>query len=144
MVKLTLIIPSLTPPRHFSFYWNTSSKRDHRFRLDLGAGYLDVWKAYYKPEKSTEYKYEKAFDQSLPLAELHYNFVPNNNELFGARIRWFDSQLRITGWFKLLSFSANDVLRIEGTFLSAPVMRLDREWDSRGGAIIQFRYRYGF
>ena len=36
------------------------------------------------------------------------------------------------------------VARIEGTFLSAPVMRLDREWDSRGGAIIQFRYRYGF
>lgn len=139
-----------------SFYWNTSVDDTHRFRLDLGGVYYDKFKVLYDLQspiqnnsnidvKDLDLKVSdirKQDGQIFPMIEIHYNFVPNKNELFGVSLRAFDNIGRLSGWLKLLDFDSS-VLRFEATFISQPLGRKPREWETKGGTIMQLNYRYG-
>lgn len=139
-----------------SFYWNTSGDDVHRFRLDLGGVYYDKFKVLYDPQspiqnssnidfKDLDLKVsdiQKQDGQIFPMIEIHFNFVPNKNELFGVSLRAFDNIGRLSGWLKLLDFDSS-VLRFEATYISQPMGRKPREWETKGGTIMQLNYRYG-
>ncbi|HPI38360.1 MAG TPA: hypothetical protein PK397_10485 [Ignavibacteriaceae bacterium] len=127
-----------------SFYWNTSEKMVSRLRVDVGIGYYDIWKANYKGTAKNASTKELIQDKIMPVVGFHFNFVPDNSELFGAKLRVFDSQATLTAWLKLLEFSGNHVIRFEGTYMSEPFARKLRDWETKGGAILQVRYRYGY
>jgi len=138
-----------------SFYWNTSGDDIHRFKIDIGGIYYDKFKVFYDligdPPTSkddisnTKLKVRdvhKKDGQIFPMIEIHFNFVPNNNELFGISLRGFDNIGRLSGWLKLLDFK-DSVLRFEATYITRPLGRKQRKWESNGGTILQFNYRYG-
>lgn len=139
-----------------SFYWNTSGDDVHRFRLDLGGVYYDKFKVLYDLQspiqnnsnidiKDLDLKVsdiQKQDGQIFPMIEIHFNFVPNKNKLFGVSLRAFDNIGRLSGWLKLLDFD-NAVLRFEATYISQPLGRKPREWETKGGTIMQLNYRYG-
>lgn len=127
-----------------SFYWNTSEKMTSRLRVDVGAGYYDIWKANYRGTSKSPSSKELLQAKFIPVVGFHFNFVPDNTELFGAKLRIFDSQATLTAWLKLLEFSGNHVIRFEGTYMSEPFARKMRDWETKGGAILQVRYRYGY
>ncbi len=78
-----------------------------------------------------------------PLFALHYNFVPQSDPLFGSSIKVLDSQVKLKGWVKIVEFAPMNVLRFEAIYVSPPFARGKRQWDTDGGSMFQFRYRYG-
>lgn len=126
-----------------SFYWNTSRDDIHRFRLDIGGGYYDKFKVFYTPDGKI-IKVSKQDGEVHPIIALHFNFVPDGNDLFGTSLNVFNSIGELTGWIKLLDFAdLNSTLRFEATYISRPLGRRMEEWETKGGAIFQFRFRYG-
>lgn len=127
----------------FSFYWNTSDKMTTRFRLDIGAGYFNVIKAYYNNNGSYRNKNEEVASTIHPVITGYLNFSPQSKEFYGGFIRWFDSQITMNAWLKLYEFSSGQ-LRFEATFMTAPIARPKNAWDNNGGGFGQIRYRHGF
>jgi len=127
-----------------SFYWNASDKLTSRFRMDIGAGYYDVWKGTYIGTSKSASKKELIQDNFYPIVDFYFNFISDGDELYGLRTRFFDSQVLLTSWLKLAEISGGHIIRFEGTYISAPVARKTRPWETlEGGAILQLRYRYG-
>ncbi|MDP3148248.1 MAG: hypothetical protein Q8N83_03865 [Ignavibacteria bacterium] len=128
-----------------SFYWNASDKMNSRFRMDIGAGYYDVWKGTYIGTAKSASKKELMQDNFYPVVNFYFNFISDGSEFYGCKIRFFDSQASLTSWLKLAEISGGHIIRFEGTYISAPVARKNRPWENKeGGAILQLRYRYGF
>ena len=125
-----------------SFYWNTSDKLENKFKMDLGAGFFDISRAFYDGENiMTE---EATLRNTLsPVVAIHYNFVPQGNAIFGASVKYFNSQFNSKIWLKLLELNNIHTLRLETLYISSPVGREMEEWENEGGVMFQLRYRYG-
>lgn len=125
-----------------SFYWNTSDKKTNRFRMDIGLGYYDSWKASY--DSAGSYRSSRLERQLVnPVLAIQYNFVPDKNPLLGAGLRYFDSRPTLTFWLKILELSPKNTMRFETIYLGNPVARSRYDWESDGGIMFQLRYRYG-
>jgi hypothetical protein len=128
-----------------SFYWNTSDKMTSRFRMDVGAGYYDIWKGTYSGTSKFASQKELIQDNFYPVINFYFNFISDNSEFYGCKVRFFDSQASLTSWLKLVEIGGGHIIRFEGTYISAPIARKLRAWEAKdGGAIVQLRYRYGF
>ncbi|MBI2417877.1 MAG: hypothetical protein HYV28_08240 [Ignavibacteriales bacterium] len=128
-----------------SFYWNTSETMISRFRLDVGLGYYDIYEAIYANATAKAPSTKKLVqDKFFPSLTLHFNFAPGNVDIYHGEIRFFDGQARVTGWLKLMELEDGHVFRFGGTLISPPVGRPVRNWEAKGGALVQIRYRYGF
>ncbi|MBE2281078.1 MAG: hypothetical protein IAE91_11855 [Ignavibacteriaceae bacterium] len=129
-----------------SFYWNTSDKLTARFRLDVGVGYYDIYKAEYNRNAKTIIRGTNKLIVNLfsPVVTLYFNFAPDGSELFGGKFRIFDSQVKAEGWIKLVEFPGGHNIRAAAAIVSGPIARGKQEWESEGGAMFQVRYRYGF
>lgn len=125
-----------------SFYWNSSEKLTNRFRIDLGAGFYDIWKAQYD-QNMTLINGEQVQHKFFPVVSLYYNFVPDNNPLFGGKLKFFDSQVNLSGWMKIVEFSKTSSLRLEGQYIFSPFARILRPWETEKEYMFQLRYRYG-
>ncbi len=123
-----------------SFYWNTSEKLNMRFRMDIGLGGFDANKVVYYKGRQTVYGYYRIH----PMINFYFTFVPNKNELFGMKARFFDSVMRGKFWIKFLELNKIHTFRFEVEYLSAPFFRRAREWETSSGASVQFVYRLGF
>ena len=124
-----------------SFYWNTRSDDFNRFRIDLGAGYYDMFKIFYKADFNVK-KIIKLDGKIIPLLILYYNFVPRGNDLLGVKLKVFDAVGMLSVWVKLLDFDSS-TLRFETIYLSKPMGRKMREWEANSSVFFQFRFRYG-
>lgn len=133
----------VTAEATFSFYWNTSDKMTTRFRVDIGAGYFDVYKGFYSNTGRYLNRNERVSSTVHPIITGYLNFSPQSKEFYGGYIRWFDSQVTMNAWLKLYEFT-NAQLRFEATFITAPMMRPKHDWDNNGGGFAQIRYRHGF
>lgn len=128
-----------------SFYWNTSETMISRFRMDVGVGYYDVYEALYATASSkTPYSKKVTQDKFFPSVTLSFNFAPGNVDIYHGEIRVFDSQARVAGWLKVLELEGGHIFRFGGTLITPPIGRALRPWETKGGAIVQVRYRYGF
>jgi hypothetical protein len=125
-----------------SFYWNSNDKYTNRFRLDVGGAFHDVWKANYSSSDSL-LNYTQIHHKVQPAISFHYNFVPNNNPLLGGKLRFYDSQLSLNAWVKILELNPQSTLRFETSYLFSPYARKQHAWETDGGYMFQFRYRYG-
>ncbi len=123
-----------------SFYWNTSEKLNMRFRMDVGVGGFDANKVVYYKGRQKVYGYYKIY----PAINFYFTFVPNKNELFGMKLRFFDSVMRGKFWIKFLELNKIHTFRFEVEYVSAPFFRNAREWETSSGAAVQFVYRLGF
>lgn len=128
-----------------SFYWNTSESQIARFRVDLGAGYYDVYSAEFANYSDRKPSVKKAVaDGVYPIFALHFNFAPDNKEdIFYGMVRFFDSQVKVNGWLKVLELDGGHVFRVGLTYITQPFARKMHEWETTGGALLQIRYRYG-
>jgi len=127
-----------------SFYWNTNDKLSSRFRIDVGIGYYDMVKAYYQGTSVTASKSEVVENKISPVVILHYTFAPDQNDIFGAKVRVFDAVVKAEGWLKLLELEGGHAFRFSATVFSDPLGRTIREWENPGSVFFQIRYRYGF
>lgn len=125
----------------FSFFWNTSEKAKFRFKSDLGLAGFNVVKATYGTSPSEE----KDYTAFSPIFRLEGTFVPSEgNELFGAKIRLFDSVIKGGFWLKVLTLDDVHTFRFETTFILQPMFRPRKIWEPEGPSMFQIRYRYGF
>jgi len=128
-----------------SFYWNSSDKLTNRFRMDIGAAYYDIWKGTYIGKSKSPSTKELIQSNFYPVINFYFNFISDGSEFYGFKSRLFDSQVSLTSWLKLAEISGGHIIRFEGTYISAPIGRKTRPWETKdGGAILQLRYRYGF
>lgn len=129
-----------------SFYWNTSDKLSSRFRLDVGVGYYNIYSAEYNTTSKTAISGSPRQILSVfsPVVSLYFNFAPDGSELFGTKIRIFDSHAKGEVWLKLLEFPGGHTLRAVTSVLVGPLGRSRYAWESKGDAMFQIRYRYGF
>lgn len=127
-----------------SFYWNTSDNFISRFRMDVGAGYYDVWRAEYAAGSKKPTTKKQVFANFYPMVQFHFNFAPDDKELFGTRIKLFDGSAKVISWLKLLELEGGHTFRIETQVLTPPIFHKARKWDNEGGATATVRYRYGF
>lgn len=127
-----------------SFYWNSSDKMTSRFRMDIGTGYYDVWREKYIGTSKSALPRELIQNNFYPVINFYFNFISDNSEFFGFKGRFFDSQASLGAWLKLIELEGGHIIRFEGTYISAPIARKLRPWETAGGAILQLRYRYGF
>lgn len=124
-----------------SFYWNSSEEMTLRFRMDLGVAGYSVEKINY----TTGGPITQIYNQVQPTVSLYMNFAPKNVDFFGSTFRLFDNQLTVKLWMKLLEFSTDHSFRFETSYISAPMMRPQREWENPDGtSFVTIRYRYGF
>ena len=125
----------------FSFFWNTSETQKFRFKMDVGMGGFNIVKATYGANPAEEQVYS-AFQ---PMIRLEGTFVPSkNNELFGAKLRFFDSMFKTGFWFKVYTLNDVHTFRLESSFILAPLFRGRRAWEPESASMVQVRYRYGF
>lgn len=125
----------------WSFYWNSSEERTVRYRMDIGAGNYDVYKATYT---KTETRKELVYNQIKPFVTLAINFAPQNVDFLGIGTKFSDNILTMNFWLKLMEFSNQHTIRIETTYYTAPMFRNPYAWESpNGNSIVQIRYRYG-
>lgn len=127
-----------------SFYWNASDEMSNRFRMDVGAGSFDVYRAYYD-DQNNFLRSEDVRDPILPIISFHYNFVPDENPLVGAKAKFFDSQFNVSAWFRIAEIPEDiSSLRLEAIFISRPIARPLYEWEENSnGIMFQLKYRYG-
>ncbi len=125
-----------------SFYWDGSDKRLTRFKMDIGAGYHDIWQAQFNAagaRVSTKLVQEKF----SPIVALYFNFAPSGRGLFGVGIRSYQSRPKITGWFRIVQISERHSVRAEAIYLAPPVGRKLNPWENKNGIMFQIRYRLG-
>lgn len=125
-----------------SFFWNNSVEKSLRYKLELGIGKYDVVQAY--NHKGNLYT-KMLFNQLQPYFSLTFIFIPEDDELFSGSIKMFDSQFNLGFWLKLFEIKPDHLMRLETSFITAPLFRSPRGWESENGrSIIQLRYRFGF
>ncbi|MBD3410146.1 MAG: hypothetical protein GF419_08075 [Ignavibacteriales bacterium] len=132
----------------FSFFWNGSPNLNHRFRIDIGAGYHDIVQAIYSPGSNDTTETNNLELTVKPVLQLHYNFYPgdggdDNQEFAGVSARFFDLRLLATAWLRLYEFGSSQI-RFMARLITPPIGRDDHNWEKpNGGAMFELRYRYG-
>ena len=125
----------------FSFFWNSSEKLVHRFGMDIGASFYNIYEATY--DTKLNFKRAKLIqDKFMPVVVFNYNFVPKD-PLLGASLRLFDNHANIWAWIKLVDLYSIHRFRFEVNYVTAPFARQKRAWETEGGAMFQLRYRLG-
>jgi hypothetical protein len=123
-----------------SFYWNADEKMENMFRLDAGFGYYDIWRAEYN---GNNYKSKELIQNKvMPSIKLWYTFVPKDLPLLATSFKIFDAQLTISAWIRLLNINNHNV-RFDIEYITAPLGRKLRDWETKGGLALNLRYRYG-
>lgn len=126
-----------------SFFWNASDNFISRFRMDVGAGYYDIYEGIYVGGFNRPTARREAQATLFPIVAFHFNFSPEDKDLYGASIRAFDSQVKFNAWLKILELEGGHSFRFDGTFVSGPIARKQRPWETKGGGIFNIRYRFG-
>jgi hypothetical protein len=125
----------------FSFFWNSSDKLVHRFGMDVGAAYYNIYEANY--DTKLNFKRAKLIqDKFIPVLVFNYNFVPKD-PLLGFSLRMFDNHANMWAWIKLIDLYSVHRFRFEVNYVTAPFARQRRAWETEGGAMFQLRYRLG-
>ncbi len=125
-----------------SFYWDGSDKRTTRFKMDIGAGFHDVWQVQYNA--AGKMGAPKLLQEKFsPIVALYFNFAPSGRGLFGIGIKSYDSRPKITGWFRIVQISERHSIRAEAVYFAPPVGRKLRDWENQNGIMFQIRYRLG-
>ncbi len=127
-----------------SFFWNASDNFINRFRMDVGVGYHDVMEASYLKGENSKYSSREVYANFSPVVQFHFNFSPDNLELFGSKTKYYDGIIKFASWLKLVEFDGGHQIRFETQLVSPPIVRKKRAWENDGGALVQLRYRYGF
>ncbi len=122
-----------------SFYWNKSERLNMRFRIDVGMGAFDVYKVVYHKGISDYPVHYKI----SPVINFYFTFVPQKKELFGMKLRYFDSMVRGKFWIKIFELNKLNTFRFQVEYISKPMFRNLREWENTGAAV-QLVYRLGF
>ena len=124
----------------FSFYWNSSEDKVLRYRMDVGMGSYDVYKAVYYQGSEKQLIYNKV----KPVLALYINFAPQNVDFLGTSLKFYDNVLTASLWMKLMEFAPSHTIRFETTYITSPMFRSQYSWENQGGSsIVQLRYRYG-
>jgi hypothetical protein len=131
-----------------SFYWNATETMTSRFRLDLGAGFYDIYEAEYTKTSAGKIPSKPPVKRQIqakfqPVICFHFNFAPQGIDIYHAELKFYDSQLKVGGWLKLLELDGGHVIRFGGMYISPPIARKKRPWETDGGALLELRYRYG-
>ncbi len=122
-----------------SFFWNKSERLNMRFRMDVGMGAFDVYKVvYHNGVKDYPVHYKIS-----PVINFYFTFVPQKKELFGMKLRYFDSMIRGNFWLKIFELNKLHTFRFAVEYISKPMFRNLREWENTGAAV-QLVYRLGF
>lgn len=123
------------------FYWNSSEDRTLRYRLEVGMGNYDVYKANYLNSVLAGSK--MIFNKIHPIVGLQLNFAPQNIDFLSLSSRFYDGKLSLHVWMKLLEFADGHVFRLETYYVSAPMFRVKYSWEPiEGSSLVQLRYRY--
>lgn len=125
----------------FSFYWNNNDDYTIRFRMDVGAGYYNIYKANYTLQGAIK-NYKSIETDIQPMVAVYLTWVPKDAAIIGGHIRFFDSALRFNAWLNVFKAGPHGV-RFETQFLSQPFGRKMNPWEYEGGAFFQVKYRYG-
>ncbi len=126
----------------FSFFWNSNDKFVNRFGMDVGIAYYNIYEATYDAKLNFT-SARLIQDKFMPVIVFHYNFVPKGEPLFGGNVRVFDSHANISAWLKLIDINTIHRFRFEVNYLTAPIARDRRAWETEGGSMFQLRYRLG-
>ena len=122
-----------------SFFWNKSERLNMRFKIDIGMGAYDVYKViYHKGVRDYPVHYKIS-----PVLNFYFTFVPQKKELFGMKLRYFDSMLRGKFWLKIFELDKLHTFRFQVEYISKPMFRQLNEWENTGAAV-QLVYRLGF
>ena len=111
-----------------------------RFRMDIGVGQYDVFKADYNKRNDGYLIYNKI----QPLLKFYFNFVPSDNELFATSLRMFDSVMKLDFWLKVFELEPSHLVRFQFSQISSPFYRKRKPWEHEGSSMVGFNYRYGF
>jgi len=128
-----------------SFFWNTSESLASRFCIEIGGGYYDVHSAEYTGiSASKPFDKRTVQDDMFPIVALHFNFSPEGKDIYSGTVKLFDSQIKTYGWLKILELDGGHTFRLGMIYITPPIARHKRDWETTGGALVQLRYRYGF
>ncbi len=128
-----------------SFYWNTSESMTSRFRLDLGVGFYDVYRAEFAKVSDRKPTVKSLMQNNMtPLVSVYFNFTPDGKDVIYENLTLFDSILKLHGWLKILELDGGHNFRLALTYVSMPLGRQRHEWETTGGSLVEVRYRYGF
>ncbi len=123
-----------------SFYWNADEKMENMFRMDAGFAYYDIWRAEFA---GRTYKSKKLIqNKMMPSVKFWYTFAPKNLPLLSTSFKLFDAQLTIDSWIRLFNMGNHNV-RFDVEYITAPLGRKQRDWETSGGLALNLRYRYG-
>ena len=137
----------------FSFYWNTTTDSAffsghgrllNQFRLDVGVGGYSIYKIQYhdNPQKLLSESQQASLWDLKPLVSIEFTHASESAK-YGARLRFSDNRFNLYTWMKLLSIGVHE-LRAEAIYVTDPVGRPFREWETESGHVFQLRYRLGF
>ncbi len=122
-----------------SFFWNNNERFDFRYRIDVGFGGFNADKVIYT-KRGTEVLGKNYIK---PVINYYFTFAPKKKELFGMKLRLFDSVIRAQFWLKFLEINKIHSFRFETEYISEPFFRSAREWENGNSAIFQIVYRLG-
>lgn len=136
-----------------SFFFNTDSDAQHRFKLDLGASLFDIHRANYTEDFTLLKSWTRLYWQVNPIVGLDYYLNEKDQEnlvpLLGASVKVLMSRLKSSAWLKIWQFGDNFMgsqssIRLEAFYISPSIARSKHEWENEGGYSIQFRFRTTF
>ena len=78
----------------------------------------------------------------MPSVKFWYTFAPKNLPLLSTSFKLFDAQLTIDSWIRLFNMGNHNV-RFDVEYITAPLGRKQRDWETSGGLALNLRYRYG-
>jgi hypothetical protein len=123
---------------------NSSGKRLNTVRLDLGVGTYNVARVGYDSAGGVASSATVLRTSRVqPYVAAEYAHASQVKTAFGAKAVYFDNRVILTLWLSLFKLG-NHELRVEGTDIVGPFGRARFEWETAGGAFMQFRYRLGF
>ena len=127
----------------FSFYWNTDNSLKNRFRFDIGVAYFDLFET--DISLGTHSQNSKFSDSILqPWFNIYINFFSDAQSLAGINAKYFDSEINLYGWIKLLEISERNSISLGLNFISPPIARQLRTWEYNGSReMFELRYNYG-
>lgn len=123
------------------FYWNSSEDRTLRYRMEIGMGNYDVYRADYNNRVLQTSK--MIYNKIQPLVGLQINFAPQNIDFLSISSRFNDGKISLQVWMKLLEFADGHVFRLETFYVTAPMFRNRYSWEPmESSSLVQVRYRY--
>ena len=126
-----------------SFYWNSDTAKNNRFRLDLGGGTYDIYRVFYDNDNKVISDDEiNGFVKWLPIVSLEYIHSSEKIE-FGTSMRYFDERVLAKLWLRLLKADSFEI-HVEENFVSESFKKILKDWEHNGSSnMMQLVFRYG-